>query len=158
MPALIEAGHIYIAQPPLYKVKRGNSESYLKDQRAFDDFLVDCGLEGSVLVSPAANGEPAAICAPLSSGRGLSRMCWMRLHMRYDRKVAEQAAIAGLLTPKLADDEAESERLASTVVERLRALSEETEKGWSFDRGADGGFSFAREVRGVRESTTSIGR
>ena len=55
MPALIENGHIYIAQPPLYKVKRGGSESYLKDNDAFENYLIDGGVEGAVL--NLANGE-----------------------------------------------------------------------------------------------------
>ena len=74
------------------------------------------------------------------------------LHMRYSRKVVEQAAIAGLLNPKLVDNEAEAERLAATVVERLKALSEETERAWSWSRGMDGGFVFEREVRGVKDA------
>ena len=49
MPDLIEAGHLFIAQPPLYKVARGRSEVYLKDDAALDEYLVDAGLEGLVL-------------------------------------------------------------------------------------------------------------
>ena len=49
MPALIERGHLYIAQPPLYKVSRGKSEQYLKDERALEDYLIDGGLEEAVL-------------------------------------------------------------------------------------------------------------
>ncbi len=152
MPALIEAGHIYIAQPPLYKVKRGNSESYLKDERAFEDFLIDGGLDGTVLVMSSGERRTgrdlrAAIERARSFGHVLDA-----LHMRYDRKLVEQAAVSGLLNLKLADNEAEGERLAAIVVERLKALSEETEQGWSFSRSADGGFTFAREVRGVREA------
>src|SRR5579883_1672676 len=152
MPALIEAGHLYIAQPPLYKVKRGNSESYLKDERAFEDFLIDGGLEGAVLI--LGNGERR-------TGRDLRRAVERSrsfahvldgLHMRYSRMVVEQAAIAGLLNPKLASGDSEAEQFAAKVVDRLRAMSEETERGWDWSRGADGGFIFAREVRGVREA------
>ena len=58
MRAIIEAGHLFIAQPPLYKVKRGHSEQYLKDERALEDYLVDAGLDGATLT--LANGEARA--------------------------------------------------------------------------------------------------
>ncbi len=152
MPQLLENGHLYIAQPPLYKVKRGSSENYLKDERAFEDFLIDGGLDGAILKTDGgerrsgrdlrSNVERARSFAHVLDG----------LHMRYARTVVEQAAIAGLLNPKLVNDEEEAERLAGRVVERLKALSEETEQGWSWSRGSDGGFAFSREVRGVKES------
>src|SRR5208337_2974609 len=152
MPALLEAGHIYIAQPPLYKVKRGSSESYLKDQRAFDDFLIDGGLDGAVLL--LGDGERRSgldLRSAVERSRSFSHVV-DQLHQRYNRRVVEQAAIAGLLNSKLADNEEEAERLASEVVVRLAALSEETERGWGWVRSSDGGFVFEREVRGVKEA------
>jgi DNA gyrase subunit B len=152
MPALIEAGHLYIAQPPLYKVKRGSSESYLKDERAFEDFRIDGGLDGAVLVSGSGERRTGR---DLRSAAERSRSFLHildGLHMRYFRTAVEQAAIAGLLNSKLADNEAEAERLASEVVRRLAALSEETERGWAWSRSPEGGFIFEREVRGVREA------
>jgi DNA gyrase subunit B len=152
MPALLEGGHLYIAQPPLYKVKRGNSENYLKDERAFEDFLIDGGLDGAILI--LGNGERRTgrdLRVPIERARSFAHVL-DGLHMRYSRKVVEQAAIAGLLNPKLADNEEEADRLAARVVERLNALSEDTERGWGFTRSADGGFVFSREVRGVKEA------
>ncbi|ADP69296.1 DNA gyrase, B subunit [Rhodomicrobium vannielii ATCC 17100] len=153
MPQLIESGHIYIAQPPLYKVKRGSSENYLKDQRAFEDFLIDGGLEGSVFVND--NGERRSgrdLRQAVERARSFSHVL-DGMHMRYSRAVVEQAAIAGLLNPKLLDDdEEEAGRLADKVVERMKALSEEAEQGWSWSRGVDRGFVFEREVRSVREA------
>src|SRR5881394_334455 len=49
MPSLIDGGYLYIAQPPLYKVTRGKSEQYLKDERALEDYLIDTGIEDAVL-------------------------------------------------------------------------------------------------------------
>jgi DNA gyrase subunit B len=152
MPALIEAGHIYIAQPPLYKVKRGNSETYLKDSDAFEDFLIDGGLDGAILKSDGGERRSGQdLRSSVQRARSFVRVL-DALHMRYHRTVVEQAAIAGLLNPKLADNEAEGERLAAIAVDRLKALSEETEQGWRFSASADGGFVFEREVRGVGEA------
>ncbi len=152
MPALLEAGHIYIAQPPLYKVKRGGSESYLKDDDAFENFLIEGGIDGAVL--SLANGERRAgldLRQAVNRSRSFAHVL-NALHQRYDRTAVEQAAIAGLLNPKLADDENEAGRLASEVVQRLAALSEETERGWTWVRSEDGGFIFEREVRGVKDA------
>ena len=152
MPALLENGHIYIAQPPLYKVKRGGSESYLKDDDAFEEYLIDGGVEGAVL--NLANGERRAgldLRQAVNRSRSFAHVL-KALHLRYDRTVVEQAAIAGLLNPKLADDENEAERIASVVVERLAALSEETERRWTWTRSEDGGFIFEREVRSVKDA------
>ncbi len=151
MPQLVEAGHLYIAQPPLYKVKRGSSESYLKDQRAFEDFLMDGGIDGAVLI--LGNGERRSgrdLRTALERSRAFNHVL-DGLHMRYSRNVVEQAAIAGALNAKLIDDDPDAaERLAPLVVARLNALSEETERGWTSSF-VDGGFIFSREVRGVRE-------
>ena len=75
MPALIESGHIYIAQPPLYKVKRGGSENYLKDERAFEDFLIDGGIEGAVLTSPMASAAPGLDLRSRRGSLALFRAC-----------------------------------------------------------------------------------
>ncbi len=110
MPALIENGHIYIAQPPLYKVKRGGSENYLKDETAFEDFLIDGGVEGAVLT--LADGERRTgldLRQAVNRSRSFAHVL-DQLHQRYNRTVVEQAAIAGLLNPKLAEDEQEAER------------------------------------------------
>ena len=152
MPQLLENGHLYIAQPPLYKVKRGNSETYLKDDRAYEDFLIGGGLDGAIL--KADSGEHRSgrdLRASVERARSFLHVL-DGLHMRYSRTVVEQAAVAGLLNPKLVNNEEEAAPLADRVVDLLKALSEETEQGWTWSRGSDGGFIFSREVRGVKES------
>ncbi len=99
MPSLIERGHIFIAQPPLYKVKRGKSEQYLKDERAKEDYLTDNGIEGAVL--RLGSGEERArgdLRTAIEQAR-LVRAVLAQLHSRYDRGVVEQAAVAGALKP-----------------------------------------------------------
>ena len=66
MPELIEKGHLIIAQPPLYKVARGRSEVYLKDDAALDEYLIDAGLEGLVLET-AEGQRSGATCATWST-------------------------------------------------------------------------------------------
>ena len=97
MPEIIERGYLYIAQPPLYKVKRGQSEQYLKDEQAFEAYLVEAGLEDAVLT--LSNGEERA-GADLREIVGEAfqvRVALDALHSRYPRFVVEQAAIAGAL-------------------------------------------------------------
>ena len=150
MEELIKRGHIFIAQPPLYKVSRGKSEQYLKDERALEDYLIVTGLEDSVL--RLASGEERAgddLRRLVEESRQI-RNILSGLHSRYSRKVIEQAAIAGVLTPRVTDDPKTGAAAADYIAKRLDALEEETERGWmgSFDQN---GFHFERTVRGVKE-------
>ncbi len=150
MPQLIERGYLYIAQPPLYKVKRGQSEQYLKDERAREEYLVDNGVDGASL--RLAGGEVRAgqdLRALIDEAR-LVRQTLAMLHSRYDRAVVEQAAIAGALNPQAALGE-DAGALAVDVARRLDAIADETERGWT-GGAVDGGFVFTREVRGVRQA------
>ncbi len=152
MPELVEGGYLYIAQPPLYKVKRGHAESYLKDERAYEDFLIEGGLEDAVL--RLAGGEEIAgadLRDVVEKARIVSSLL-EGLHTRYARFVIEQAAIAGALNPKILSEEALAARLGPDIAERLDRLSDETERGWRWNRGEDGGLLFSREVRGVAEA------
>ncbi|WP_020187418.1 DNA topoisomerase (ATP-hydrolyzing) subunit B [Methylopila sp. 73B] len=151
MPDLLNRGHIFIAQPPLYKVTRGKSEQYLKDERALEDYLIDSGLEGVSL--KLASGEVRAgadLRAVITEARQI-RALLGGLHSRYRRSVVEQAAIAGALTPDVLNDPATAQRVAEDVAGRLDVLAEETERGW-VGTVSDDGFTFARTVRGVREA------
>jgi DNA gyrase subunit B len=151
MPELIERGHLYIAQPPLYKVTRGRSEQYLKDERALENYLLDAGLEEAVL--RLADGEASAgadLLALVEEARSI-RNVLNGLHSRYDRKVVEQAAIAGVLTARVTGDPATADQAAQYIARRLDLLSEETERGWEGRYIEGEGFRFTRTVRGVTE-------
>jgi len=151
MPELIEGGYLYIAQPPLYKVKRGNSEQYLKDQTAFEDYLIDSGLDETSL--HLANGE-------VRTSQDLRQVVYNAkefeatlkgLHSRYTRSVVEQAAIAGALDAEIINSTEKAEQVATKIAERLNEISDETERGWEGKVREDKGLSFSRRLRGVKE-------
>jgi len=147
MPELIEAGHLYIAQPPLYKVARGRSEVYLKDDSALEEYLVDAGLEGLIL---AGGGEQR-------SGRDLKQLVdharRMRTLMRYapkkyDPALVEALALLGALDPELQDNKrAEAIVFVSDWLGRgdLEAI-------WSGELAQEGGYVLRRKWRGVTDA------
>jgi DNA gyrase subunit B len=152
MPQLIEGGYLYIAQPPLYKVKRGNSEQYLKDQRAFEDYLIAGGIEEAVFELGSGETVTGEDLRQISEKARMTVGILDGLHSRYARFIIEQAAIVGALGPNRLKEEDEARALARKIAERLDALSEETERDWSGDLTDEGGLVFMREVRGVTEA------
>ncbi len=144
MRELIERGHLYIAQPPLYRAKRGNEERYLKNDRALEDYLLDKALsearltyaDGRVLEGPELAAEVE----------------WLREAAQQVRRLAadavptpllEQAAIAGALS---ADG---SPGAAQALSARLNDVSLVNERGWIAD--TSDGLTMRRTVRGVAE-------
>ena len=151
MPELIERGHIYIAQPPLYKAMRGKSETYLNDERALEDYLVATGLDGAVLkLGTGAEIGGDDLRRAVEEAR-LVRQVMQTLHTRYDRGVVEQAAIAGALNPAIGLDGERGPAAAAYVARRLDTLADSMEPGWT-GAAEGGGFVFRRVVRGVTEA------
>ncbi|MFM8646506.1 MAG: DNA topoisomerase (ATP-hydrolyzing) subunit B [Methylocystis sp.] len=148
MPELIERGHIFIAQAPLYKVTKGKSAQYLKDERALEDYLIDSLLDGAILRTGSEDRAGADLRVTLEDARAF-RTVMLSLHSRYDRHVVEQAAMAGALTPK--SDETEAAAHVAEVARRLDAIAEETERGWSGEI-RDEGYIFKRTLRGVTQA------
>ncbi len=151
MRVLIERGHVYIAQPPLYKVKRGSSETYVKDEREMADYLVATGTEEAVL--KLARGDDRAgrdLAEIVGDARNFVNVL-SAIHSRYNRAVVEQVAIAGALNQAILAESEKAEAAAAYVAKRLDALSEETERGWTGTFSSTTGFRFEREVRGVKE-------
>jgi DNA gyrase subunit B len=151
MRELIDRGHRYIAQPPLYKVARGKSEQYLKDERALEDYLISTGLNDCVF-KPASGAERAGrdLLSLVEDAR-LIRGILHNLHSRYNRNVIEQAAIAGVLSPKITGNINTANAAADYIAKRLDALADEVERGW-IGRFTEGeGFFFERTVRGVKD-------
>ena len=151
MPTLIEGGYLYIAQPPLYKVTRGKSEQYLKDERALEDYLIETGLDDCVFKLASGEDRSGRDLQALVEDARVIRGTLHNLHSRYNRKVVEQAAIAGVLSPKITGDVATANAAADYIARRLDALADEVERGW-IGRFTEGeGFLFERTVRGVKD-------
>jgi DNA gyrase subunit B len=151
MREIIDRGHLYIAQPPLYKVARGKSEQYLKDERALESYLVTAGLEEAVLRLSSGEERAGNDLRKLVEEARSIRNLLNGLHSRYNRKVIEQAAIAGVLHQRVTGDPANAAAAAEYIAKRLDALTEETERGWK-GRFNEDGFQFERVVRGVKEA------
>jgi len=150
MGQLIDNGNIYIAQPPLYKVARGKSEQYVKNERGLEDYLISTGIEDAVLRLASGEERAGSDLQKLVEDARAIRATLNSLHGRYNRKVIEQAAIAGVLTPKITEDVKVANQAAAYIAKRLDALEDETERGWEGHFG-DEGFVFTRVVRGVKE-------
>ncbi|MFK7751735.1 MAG: DNA topoisomerase (ATP-hydrolyzing) subunit B [Sedimentitalea sp.] len=155
MPQLIEGGFLYIAQPPLYKVARGKSEVYLKDQAAFDDYLIQQGVDGAML--RLGSGEEILgqdLTRVLDDARQLRRVL-EAFPTHYPRHILEQAAIAGAFVRGAV--EADLQGVADTVAARLDLIALEYERGWRGRITQDHGIRLARILRGVEEVRTLDG-
>ena len=155
MPELIEGGYLYIAQPPLYKVSRGKSEVYLKDQAAMDDYLMNQGVDGAVL--KLAGGEEITgqdLLRVVEEARQLKRVL-DAFPTHYPRHILEQAAIAGAFVPGAVD--ADLQGVADKVAQRLDLIALEYEMGWRGRITQDHGIRLARILRGVEEVRTLDG-
>ncbi|THK38715.1 DNA topoisomerase (ATP-hydrolyzing) subunit B [Ensifer sp. MPMI2T] len=151
MPELIERGHLYIAQPPLYKVTRGKSTQYLKDEKALEDYLISMGLEEASLALASGEVRAGQDLREVINDALRLRSLMDGLHSRYNRAIVEQAAIAGALNVELNGRRDEYQDVAAEVARRLDVTAEETERGWTGTVTAEGGLKLERMVRGVKE-------
>jgi len=147
MPDIIKAGHLYIAQPPLFKVSKGRSEVYLKDQAALDRYLVDAGLQGRVLEAPGGARAENELRALVEHALRLRNLIAF-VPRRYDTGVIEQMALAGALDPALdaKGREAALQRAAA------RLAMGDPEATWSASLSPEGTIRFDRVWRGVTDA------
>ena len=151
MPEIIEKGYVYIAQPPLYKAKRGNSVLYLKDDREMEDYLVCGGCEDAVLQKK--NGEQLAgqdLIAMVENTRK-ARGLIAALNKKAPEKIIEQMAIDGMFAREVIDNLDLLREKAALLAVKLDTQEAEYDKGWKGDVLPDGSVSFHRTLRGVEE-------
>jgi DNA gyrase subunit B len=155
MREIVDRGYIYIAQPPLFRIKRGNSkERYLKDERALENYLMDTGIEGATLTLHDGKTLQGPMLRSL-----LDKACTMKhavqaLNAKVGHQtIVEQAAIAGALgTIKLGREEAA--QAALYVAKRVDTLAAKNDKGWEGSVTENGGLKFTRVRQGVTHSCT----
>jgi DNA gyrase subunit B len=155
MPDLIDRGHLYIAEPPLYKVSRGKSEVYLKDQPALEDYLIEMGTEGAILRLTDGTEIAGNDLARVIEGARQFRRVLDAFPTHYPRAILEQAALAGAFDPGRAD--ADLQLVADTVAKRLNLIAPEFERGWQGRITQDHGIRLSRILRGVEELRTLDG-
>ncbi len=153
MPEIVKAGHLFIAQPPLFKVAKGRSEVYLKDQGALDRYLVDAGLQGRVLETAGGARSDADLREIVDQALRLKNMMGF-VPRRYDTGIIEQMALCGALDPKLGD----GERLAVLEAAAAKLQAGDADATWSVRVLESGTVQFSRLWRGVTDVHEIEGR
>ena len=153
MPEIVKNGHLFIAQPPLYKVSKGRSEVYLKDDGALDRYLVDAGLQGRMLETAEGARSGDDLRALVDHALRLRNLMGF-VPRRYDYSIIEQMALSGALDPTM--NAATREKALTFAAERL-GLGD-LEAKWSVSIADDGAVQFKRLWRGVTDVHEIDGR
>ena len=152
MPRIIERGYLHIAQPPLYRAKKGDSERYLKDDPEMEAYLIEAGLRDAVL--NLHNGSQIAgqdLHDRVRQAQFAKRLLQPIFNRLNDSEVAEQAAVLGAFNQELLESEENSQRMAEVLARRLDGLSDSAERGWRAEIVSGGGMAFVRTLRGVTQ-------
>ena len=149
MPEIIENGHLFIAQPPLYKVSRGRSEVYIKDQAGLEDYLIEQGIDGAMLKLQSGEEIVGEDLRRVVEEARVVRRILDAFPTHYPRHILEQSAIAGAFDG--AKLEADLQGVADTVAKRLDLIALEYERGWQGRPTQDKGIRLWRVLRGVDE-------
>jgi DNA gyrase subunit B len=146
MPEIILNGHLYIAQPPLYKVGKGKSEVYLKDDNALDQYLVEAGLTGMILQTGEGARSGEDLRGLIEHARRM-RSLMAYVPRRYDSTIVEGMALTGALNP----DHGNAERQAAVDATAAWMDKVDEEGRWSGQVSEEGGYLFQRFWRGVTD-------
>jgi len=131
MKELVEAGHLYIAQPPLFKVKKGTSEVYLKDEDSLDDYLINQLVNDSILNNHAGDSRTGKDLKAVILDAKLQFLSINELSKKIDLNLIERLAISGALSPDLLNDVEKAKIVAEFVSKALNKFAKPGEDGWS---------------------------
>ncbi|MBL4719996.1 MAG: DNA gyrase subunit B, partial [Alphaproteobacteria bacterium] len=150
MPKLIERGYLYIAQPPLYRAKRGNSGVYLKDDPGLESYLIRQGAKDATLVlSDDSEIAGEDLFSVVEEAQSAAKLMEPLIRKVGDRNVVEQTAIAGALNPDVLSDPEKSAAAAELIARQLDVLADPLARGWSGESDGEGGLAFSLLLRGV---------
>ena len=154
MNKIVDRGHLYIAQPPLYKVWRGNSGvgRYLTDDRELGNYLIEEGLRDAVLNLHDGSQRGGADLRELADHAGHAHTLLEALGRHYNQRVVEQAAVLGVLRPDVIANREQAENIAQYLASRMDGLEAFDERGWTGEAASDGGYVLRRSTRGVTET------
>ena len=152
MPEIIERGYLYIAQPPLYRAKKGESEQYLKDDPEMEEYLIRAGLRDAVLtISDGAQIAGEDLYDRVKQAQRAKRLLEPMSDKLTNAEVAEQAAVLGAFNQILLDSQEQSQLVADALARRLDGLALPADRGWGAEIIDGGGIAFVRTRRGVTE-------
>ena len=151
MPELIERGYVYIAQPPLYKVKKGNSILYIKNEREMEDYLIRGGCDDATLTLSTGEQVIGEDLISLVEQNRKARSMIGTLSKNVPEKIIEQMAISGLFDHQLFNDIPALKKELEKLAARLNELEAEYDRGWEAEVQGDGSLLFQRTLRGVTE-------
>jgi DNA gyrase subunit B len=146
MPELITAGHLFIAQPPLYKVARGRSEVYVKDDAKLEEYLVDAGI-GAMMLETSGGSRSGADLGTLVEHARRMRALMRYVPRRYDSTIIEALALVGALDPEL-DASGRTKAVMDAAAWLDRA---DPNARWTGLLSAEGGYLLQRLWRGVTD-------
>ena len=147
MPELIRNGHLFIAQPPLYKMSRGRSEVYLKDNAALEEYLIDAGLGGMVLQTEAGPRTDRDLRTVVDHARKM-RALMDYVPRRYPAHVIEALALNNALEPGLSGEGA---RTAAKATAEWLTRADTDKAVWDAQPAEEGGYLLRRDWRGVAD-------
>ena len=152
MAQVIDRGYLYIAQPPLYRAKRGSSEVYLKDDGRLEDYLLNAAIDEGVVFVPHDGQQVAGpdLRTLVDEARKTKELL-AGIAQNVPMAITEQAAILGALNPQILSDADMAGQVADVIAKRLDALETSAERGWTGMPLDDGGLEFTRTLRGVTE-------
>ncbi|PPR10793.1 MAG: DNA gyrase subunit B [Alphaproteobacteria bacterium MarineAlpha11_Bin1] len=152
MPEIIERGYLYIAQPPLYRAKKGESETYLKDDPEMEEYLIRAGIRDAVMtISDGAQIAGDDLYDRVKQAQRAKRLLHPMSSKLTNEEVAEQAAVLGAFNQVLLDSDEQSRLVADALARRLDGLSDSADRGWVAEMIEGGGIAFLRTRRGVTE-------
>ncbi len=152
MPEIVERGYLYIAQPPLYRAKRGNSEVYLKDDSVLEHYLFNAAIDEGAVFTTYDGSQMAGRDLKDAVDEARATKAEINSVARFvPPTVIEQAAILSALDAGLLSEPEQAAQVADFIAKRLDALSDPLERGWQGKLLDDGGLEFKRTLRGVAE-------